>query len=153
MQSYMIGYLNNEKLKLKLKEKLIYKVRDFKDFSSLTDERNEELKEDAQKLYERFINGEKIGKNYYKIISYLTSFDHSEEKYTPEELLSVIIQTIDPNLYMFKIDYRISNKYEVEKAICSKFGFYEPILIDFERLYAIRFKNKRKNINLSKKTE
>lgn len=141
--------------KRQIKDKFKYLTRSFTNFDSLTEERRKELIEDAKKLYEEFINGERIVERYYNILSYLCTVYYLNHKnnniynnyYKSEEMICVLIETVDPDLTMFKISHKCGNDFQTEKMICSKFGFYDPALIDYEREYAKRYYKRKPQIH------
>lgn len=133
-----------ERIKIKSKSQLECSLREFKDFNELTEERRIELQEDAKKLQERFIKDDKIGINYYHIITCITLFDKNANidnhtKYKAYEILSLLIETVDPTLKLLKISMCSRTDFEIEKKANRLFGFYDSDLIDYEREYARRF--------------
>ena len=134
----------NDRIRLNTKLKLERAIYGFNDFNNLTCDKREELRKEALNLRERFIKNDKIGLAYYNIIQCITFYDetnkhHNHKKYTPEETLSLLIETVDPNLRMLKIFMTSNTDFEIEKKANKLFGFYDPNLIDFEREYAKRF--------------
>ena len=72
------------------------------------------------------------------------------KKYTPEEAIALLIETVDPNLKCLKIYMRSNDSFKTETIITEQFGFYDTELIDFEREFAKRF-NKSNSYALIKK--
>lgn len=76
------------------------------------------------------------------------------KKYTPEEAIALLIETVDPNLKCLKIYMRSNDSFKTETIITEQFGFYDTELIDFEREFAKRFnKAKPKNLQLKLNTK
>ena len=68
----------------------------------------------------------------------LTTIEN-KKKYNVQEILSILIEAIDPNLRLLKISMTSNTDFEIKKKANRLFGFYDPNLIDFEREYARRF--------------
>lgn len=131
--------IKNEKIRIKAKSKLNASIRNFKSFDELTLEKRDEIKEEAQKLKDRFVKNNVVGKNYYNIITCITFFDKNSVMRSEEEILALLIETVDPNLRLLKIFMTSNTDFEIEKKSNRLFGFYDPDLIDYEREYARRF--------------
>lgn len=92
----------------------------------------------------------KIGPVYYNILMHITNDIEKNKKYTPEEAIALLIETVDPNLKCLKIYMRSNDSFKTETIITEQFGFYDTELIDFEREFAKRF-NKSNSYALIKK--
>ena len=145
----------NEKIRLSAKLKLERTINEINDFNNLSCDKREELKKEALNLRERFIKNDKIGLAYYNIIQCITFYDetnkhHNHKKYNPEETLSLLIETVDPNLRMLKISMTSNSDFEIEKKANRLFGFYDSMLINCEREYAKRFFKTNKKDQIKK---
>ena len=141
---------NSEINKRTIKDRLVARSNSY-DFNNLTDERRSQIIKEGIELKKKFIdNDTKIGSKYYDIVAYIIVLNNRKKeidysKYSPEEVLALLIETIDPKLLLLKI-YLISNSdFEIEKKANRLFGFYDHNLIDFEREYARRFYKKNRN--------
>ena len=137
-------------LKIKVKSKFYYFNRNFESFDKLSDDRRNELIEIANELKDRYIGNEKIGPVYYNILMHITSDIEKNKKYTPEEAIALLIETVDPNLKCLKIYMRSNDSSKTETIITEQFGFYDTELIDYEREFVKRF-NKSNSSALIKK--
>lgn len=136
--------------KIKVKSKFYYFNRNFESFDKLSDNRRNELIDDANELKDRYIGNEKIGPVYYNILMHITNDIEKNKKYTPEEAIALLIETVDPNLKCLKIYMRSNDSFKTETIITEQFGFYDTELIDFEREFTKRF-NKSNSYALIKK--
>ena len=150
MENFKIMCHKYPSLKIKVKSKFYYFNRNFESFDKLSDDRRNELIDDANELKDRYIGNEKIGPVYYNILMHITNDIEKNKKYTPEEAIALLIETVDPNLKCLKIYMRSNDSFKTETIITEKFGFYDTVLIDFEREYAKRF-NKSNSYALIKK--
>ena len=78
---------------------------------------------------------------------HITNDIEKDKKYTPEEAIALLIETVDPNLKCLKIYMKNNDNFKIETLITDLFGFYDTNLIDYEREFAKRF-NKAKTQNL-----
>lgn len=148
MENFKIMYHKYPSLKIKIKSKFYYFNRNFESFDKLSDDRrNELIIDDANELKDRYIGNEKIGPVYYNILMHITNDIEKNKKYTPEEAIALLIETVDPNLKCLKIYMRSNDSFKTETIITEQFGFYDTNLIDYEREFAKRF-NKAKPQNL-----
>lgn len=147
MENFKIMCHKYPSLKIKVKSKFYYFNRNFESFDKLSDDRRNELIDDANELKDRYIGNEKIGPVYYNILMHITNDIEKNKKYTPEEAIALLIETVDPNLKCLKIYMRSNDSFKTETIITEQFGFYDTELIDFEREFAKRF-NKAKPQNL-----
>lgn len=150
MENFKIMCHKYPSLKIKVKSKFYYFNRNFESFDKLSDDRRNELIDDANELKDRYIGNEKIGPVYYNILMHITSDIEKNKKYTPEEAIALLIETVDPNLKCLKIYMRNNDSFKTETIITEQFGFYDTKLIDFEREFAKRF-NKSNSSALIKK--
>lgn len=150
MENFKIMYHKYPSLKIKVKSKFYYFNRNFESFDKLSDNRRNELINDANELKDRYIGNEKIGPVYYNILMYITNDIEKNKKYTPEEAIALLIETVDPNLKCLKIYMRSNDSFKTETIITEQFGFYDTKLIDYEREFAKRF-NKSNSSALIKK--
>lgn len=81
---------------------------------------------------------------------HITSDIEKRKKYTPEEAIALLIETVDPNLKCLKVYMRSNDSFKTETIITEQFGFYDTKLIDYEREFAKRF-NKSNSSALIKK--
>lgn len=139
MENFKIMYHKYPSLKIKVKSKFYYFNRNFESFDKLSDNRRNELINDANELKDRYIGNEKIGPVYYNILMHITNDIEKNKKYTPEEAIALLIETVDPNLKCLKIYMRSNDSFKTETIITEQFGFYDTELIDFEREFAKRF--------------
>ena len=141
---------NSEINKRTIKDRLVARSNSY-DFNNLTDERRNQIIEEGKELKKKFIDNEtKIGSKYYDIVAYIIVLNNRKKeidysKYSPEEVLALLIETIDPKLLLLKIYLTSNSDFEIEKKANRLFGFYDPNLIDFEREYARRFYKKNRN--------
>lgn len=147
MENFKIICHKHPSLKIKIKSKFYYFNRNFESFDKLSDDRRNELINDANELKDRYIGNEKIGPVYYNILMHITNDIEKNKKYTPEEAIALLIETVDPNLKCLKIYMRSNDSFKTETIITEQFGFYDTNLIDYEREFAKRF-NKAKPQNL-----
>ena len=138
--------------KLKIKSKFYYFNKNFESFDKLTDEKRDELKKEAIFLKNRYIDNEKIGQVYYNILIHIKNDIEKNKKYTPEEAIALLIETVDPKLKSLKISMKNKTNFDIESDINDILGFYDIKLIDYEREYAKRF-NKSSSKILMKKLE
>ena len=150
MENFKIMCHKYPSLKIKVKSKFYYFNRNFESFDKLSDDRRNELIEEANELKNRYIDNEKIGHVYYNILMHITSDIEKRKKYTPEEAIALLIETVDPNLKCLKVYMRSNDSFKTETIITEQFGFYDTKLIDFEREFAKRF-NKSNSSALIKK--
>ena len=150
MENFKIMCHKYTSLKIKVKSKFYYFNRNFESFDKLSDDRRNELIEDANALKNRYIGNEKIGPIYYNILMHITNDIEKRKKYTPEEAIALLIETVDPNLKCLKIYMRSNDSFKTETIITEQFGFYDTKLIDYEREFAKRF-NKSNSSSLKKK--
>lgn len=150
MENFKIMCHKYPSLKIKVKSKFYYFNRNFESFDKISDDRRNELIEDAEALKNRYIDNEKIGPVYYNILMHITSDIEKNKKYTPEEAIALLIETVDPNLKCLKIYMRSNDSFKTETIITEQFGFYDTKLIDYEREFAKRF-NKSNSSALIKK--
>lgn len=127
MENFKIICHKYPSLKIKIKSKFYYFNRNFESFDKLSDDRRNELINDA--------------------IMHITNDIEKNKKYTPEEAIALLIETVDPNLKCLKIYMRSNDSFKTETIITEQFGFYDTNLIDYEREFAKRF-NKAKPQNL-----
>ena len=127
MENFKIICHKYPSLKIKIKSKFYYFNRNFESFDKLSDDRRNELINDA--------------------IMHITNDIEKNKKYTPEEAIALLIETVDPNLKCLKIYMRSNDRFKTETIITEQFGFYDTNLIDYEREFAKRF-NKAKPQNL-----
>lgn len=135
---------NYETRSKNVKNKFKTTIREFNDFNNLSVDRKNELKVEANILKEKFVKNDKIGKNYYSLLFHLckitwNSIYKNKRLYSPEEILSILIETIDPNLTLLKISRKTNSEFKIETLSNKLFGFYDPSLIEYEREYAKRF--------------
>lgn len=141
---------SNEINKRTIKDRLVARANSY-DFNNLTDERRNQIIEEGIELKKKFIdNDTKIGSKYYDIVAYIIVLNDKKReidysKYSSEEVLALLIETIDPKLLLLKIYLTSNTDFEIEKKANRLFGFYDPNLIDFEREYARRFYKKNRN--------
>lgn len=150
MENFKIMCHKYPSLKIKVKSKFYYFNRNFESFDKLSDDRRNELIDDANELKDRYIGNEKIGPVYYNILMHITNDIEKNKKYTPEEAIALLIETVDPNLKCLKIYMRSNDSFKTETIITEQFGFYDTELIDFEREFEKRF-NKSNSSALIKK--
>jgi hypothetical protein len=150
MENFKIMCHKYPSLKIKVKSKFYYFNRNFESFDKLSDDRRNELIEEANELKNRYIDNEKIGPVYYNILMHITSDIEKNKKYTPEEAIALLIETVDPNLKCLKVYMRSNDSFKTETIITEQFGFYDTKLIDYEREFAKRF-NKSNSSALIKK--
>ena len=150
MENFKIMCHKYPSLKIKVKSKFYYFNRNFESFDKLSDDRRNELIDDANELKDRYIGNEKIGPVYYNILMHITNDIEKNKKYTPEEAIALLIETVDPNLKCLKIYMRSNDSFKTETIITEQFGFYDTELNDFEREFAKRF-NKSNSSALIKK--
>lgn len=150
MENFKIMCHKYPSLKIKVKSKFYYFNRNFESFDKLSDDRRNELIEEANELKNRYIDNEKIGPVYYNILMHITSDIEKRKKYTPEEAIALLIETVDPNLKCLKVYMRSNDSFKTETIITEQFGFYDTKLIDFEREFVKRF-NKSNSSALIKK--
>ena len=148
MENFKIMCHKYPSLKIKVKSKFYYFNRNFESFDKLSDDRRNELIEEANELKNRY--NEKIGPVYYNILMHITSDIEKRKKYTPEEAIALLIETVDPNLKCLKVYMRSNDSFKTETIITEQFGFYDTKLIDYEREFAKRF-NKSNSSALIKK--
>lgn len=141
---------NSEINKRTIKDRLVARSNSY-DFNNLTDERRSQIIKEGIELKKKFIdNDTKIGSKYYDIVAYIIVLNNRKKeidysKYSPEEVLALLIETIDPKLLLLKIYLTSNSDFEIEKKANRLFGFYDHNLIDFEREYARRFYKKNRN--------
>lgn len=141
---------SNEINKRTIKDRLVARANSY-DFNNLTDERRSQIIKEGIELKKKFIdNDTKIGSKYYDIVAYIIVLNNRKKeidysKYSSEEVLALLIETIDPKLLLLKIYLTSNSDFEIEKKANRLFGFYDPNLIDFEREYARRFYKKNRN--------
>lgn len=141
-------------LKIKIKSKFYYFNRNFESFNKLSDDRRNEIIIDAKSLKDRYIDNEKIGPVYYNILMHITNDIEKDKKYTPEEAIALLIETVDPSLKCLKIYMKNNDNFKIETIITDLFGFYDTNLIDYEREFAKRFnKAKPKDLQLRLNTK
>ncbi len=133
MENFKIMYHKYPSLKIKVKSKFYYFNRNFESFDKLSDNRRNELIEDANELKNRYIDNEKIGPVYYNILMHITSDIEKNKKYTPEEAIALLIETVDPNLKCLKVYMRSNDSFKTETIITEQFGFYDTKLIDYRK--------------------
>lgn len=150
MENFKIMCHKYPSLKIKVKSKFYYFNRNFESFDKLSDDRRNELIEEANELKNRYIDNEKIGPVYYNILMHITSDIEKRKKYTPEEAIALLIETVDSNLKCLKVYMRSNDSFKTETIITEHFGFYDTKLIDYEREFAKRF-NKSNSSALIKK--
>lgn len=150
MENFKIMCHKYPSLKIKVKSKFYYFNRNFESFDKLSDDRRNELIEEANELKNRYIDNEKIGPVYYNILMHITSDIEKRKKYTPEEAIALLIETVDSNLKCLKVYMRSNDSFKTETIITEQFGFYDTKLIDYEREFAKRF-NKSNSSALIKK--
>lgn len=149
MENFKIMCHNYPSLKIKVKSKFYYFNKNFESFDKLSDDRRNELIEVANELKDRYIDNEKIGPIYYNILMHITNDIEKSKKYTPEEAIALLIETVDPGLKCLKIYMRSNDSFKTETIITEQFGFYDTKLIDYEREFAKRFnKSNPKNLQL-----
>lgn len=149
MENFKIMCHNYPSLKIKVKSKFYYFNKNFESFDKLSDDRRNELIEIANELKDRYIGNEKIGPVYYNILMHITNDIEKRKKYTPEEAIALLIETVDPNLKCLKVYMRSNDSFKTETIITEQFGFYDTKLIDYEREFAKRFnKSNPKNLQL-----
>ena len=141
---------NSEINKRTIKDRLVARSNSY-DFNNLTDERRSQIIKEGIELKKKFIdNDTKIGSKYYDIVAYIIVLNNRKKeidysKYSPEEVLALLIETIDPKLLLLKIYLTSNSDFEIEKKANRLFVFYDHNLIDFEREYARRFYKKNRN--------
>lgn len=150
MENFKIMCHKYPSLKIKVKSKFYYFNRNFESFDKLSDDRRNELIEIANELKDRYIGNEKIGPVYYNILMHITSDIEKNKKYTPEEAIALLIETVDPNLKCLKIYMRNNDSFKTETIITEQFGFYDTELIDYEREFAKRFKKSNSSALIKK---
>ena len=150
MENFKIMCHKYPLLKIKVKSKFYYFNRNFESFDKLSDDRRNELIEIANKLKDRYIGNEKIGPVYYNILMHITSDIEKNKKYTPEEAIALLIETVDPNLKCLKIYMRSNDSFKTETIITEQFGFYDTKLIDYEREFEKRFKKSNSSALIKK---
>ena len=150
MENFKIMCHKYPSLKIKVKSKFYYFNRNFESFDKLSDDRRNELIEEANELKNRYIDNEKIGPVYYNILMHITSDIEKRKKHTPEEAIALLIETVDSNLKCLKVYMRSNDSFKTETIITEQFGFYDTKLIDYEREFAKRF-NKSNSSALIKK--
>lgn len=149
MENFKIMCHKYPSLKTKVKSKFYYFNKNFESFDKLSDDRRNELIEVANELKDRYIDNEKIGPIYYNILMHITNDIEKSKKYTPEEAIALLIETVDPGLKCLKIYMRSNDSFKTETIITEQFGFYDTKLIDYEREFAKRFnKSNPKNLQL-----
>lgn len=150
MENFKIMYHKYPSLKIKVKSKFYYFNRNFESFDKLSDDRRNELIEIANELKDRYIGNEKIGPVYYNILMHITNDIEKNKKYTPEEAIALLIETVDPNLKCLKIYMRSNDSFKTETIITEQFGFYDTELIDFEREFEKRFNKSNSSVLIKK---
>ena len=150
MENFKIMCHKYPSLKIKVKSKFYCFNRNFESFDKLSDDRRNELIEEANELKNRYIDNEKIGPVYYNILMHITSDIEKRKKYTPEEAIALLIETVNPNLKCLKVYMRSNDSFKTETIVTEQFGFYDTKLIDYEREFAKRF-NKSNSSALIKK--
>lgn len=150
MENFKIMCHKYPSLKIKVKSKFYYFNRNFESFDKLSDDRRNELIEDANALKNRYIGNEKIGPIYYNILMHITNDIEKRKKYTPEEAIALLIETVDPSLNCLKVYMRSNDSFKTETIITEQFGFYDTELIDFEREFAKRFKKSNSSALIKK---
>lgn len=128
------------------KSRIRHLAIDFKNFDNLKDDDRLKTKRIANEI-NNSLNNKKD--KYYYVIFQLTTFEN-RKKYSVEEILSILIETIDPKLLLLKIYLSSNTDFEIEKKSNRLFGFYDPILIDYEREYARRFYKKNRDKKIKK---
>ena len=71
MENFKIMCHKYPSLKIKVKSKFYYFNRNFESFDKLSDNRRNELIDDANELKDRYIGNEKIGPVYYNILMHI----------------------------------------------------------------------------------
>ncbi len=136
------SFQNLELMKERARNRIEYLTINFDGFNNFTDEDRKKAKEIASKIN---INESALeNQKYYYMIFALTTIEN-KKKYNVQEILSILIEAIDPNLRLLKISMTSNTDFEIEKKANRLFGFYDPNLIDFEREYARRFYKKNRN--------
>jgi len=87
---------------------------------------------------------------YYKVMEKLNNDVTLENKYTIEEAIALLIETVDPSLKLLKISRKYNTNLEIETISTKILGFYDLRLIDFEREYARKFKKLNSSILIKK---
>lgn len=140
-----------EGYKTKTKRRFHYITKDFKDFDVLSEEKKNQLKLEAESLKDKlFIENDKFCPMYYKVKEKLNNDVTLENKYTIEEAIALLIETVDPSLKLLKISRKYNTNLEIETISTKILGFYDLQLIDFEREYARKFKKSNSSILMKK---
>lgn len=130
--------------KRRTKSKFYYLTRDFTNFDNLTKERKDELKHESDMLKEKYLNDDKIGNNYYKILLHISNCI-SEKIYQSDEAILVLIETIDSSLNLLKFFLRCNDNSNIEVKSNLLLGFYDEQLINYELEYAKKFRKANPN--------
>ena len=132
----MYRYQYNESLKYIINDN----INQIKNFNNLTNEDKVFIEEKAKELRERF-NRDNFNNEYYnKLLYFVYKTNYSLlYKLSREKKLALIIETIDPNMDMYRIYEDNCNVKYIEEDIRKEFGFYDKDLIRAEKLYIERF--------------
>lgn len=140
-----------EGYKTKTKSRFHYITKDFKDFDVLSEEKKNQLKLEAESLKDKlYIENDKFCPMCYKVMEKLNNDVTLENKYTIEEAIALLIETVDPSLKLLKISRKYNTNLEIETISTKILGFYDLRLIDFEREYARKFKKSNSSILMKK---
>ena len=146
------GFLRSyESYKTNAKNRFHYITKDFIDFNLLSEEKKNQLKLEAESLKDKFCDkDDKFCPMYYKVMEKLNIDVTFENKYTIEEAIALLIETVDPSLKLLKISRKYNTNLEIETISTKILGFYDLRLIDFEREYARKFKKSNSSILMKK---
>ena len=151
--SYDMKYFLHEydAYKAKSRRRFYYITKDFTTFDSLNENRINELKQEAEKLRKKLCNeNDKFCPLYYKVINQISHDNQFEKKYTVEEIIALLIETIDPSLKLLKISRKFNTNLEIETMSTKNLGFYDVKIVEFEREYARKFKKSNSKMLMKK---
>ncbi len=132
----MKKFVMDSKTRMQIKRRFCSFCRNFESFDNL-DQINNNINAYIEELKKRYIN-DNNGTYYYRLLKELTD-NIIKKNYSIDEILYILVNSIDPELKIYRIYESNCKIDQIKKEVLSEFSFYDEDLPKLEKLYINKY--------------